>query len=126
MCSEFLTTYHLDHVHSLEGLHLLHPILHRSKLLQELDLLYSGQEAGNGPFLFRINMVFAIGAVPLVRAGLHDVAPLRYYAAAMQTANEALGLAALEHAQSFLLILLFSLQHDIGSGFPGASSHNLN
>ncbi|KAL3441530.1 fungal-specific transcription factor domain-containing protein [Aspergillus insuetus] len=100
----------------LNGLHLLHPFLHRSTLLRELNDAYTRPEALNTPAMFRINMVFAIGSVALVRAGLHSIPPMNYYAAAMQHRDKCLGLSALEHIQGLLLILLFSLQHDISIG----------
>jgi hypothetical protein len=68
--------------------------------------------------MFRMYMVFAIGSVSLVRAGLHDTPPMDYYAAAMKYAGSALGLTGLVHVQAILLVLLFSLQHDISSKSP--------
>ena len=68
--------------------------------------------------MFRIHMVFAIGAVALVRAGAHNVPPMDYYAAAMDYAGNTLGLSGTENIQALLLVLLFSLQHDIGSESP--------
>lgn len=66
--------------------------------------------------MFRLFMVLAIGAVPLYRAGLHGVAAVGYYITAMEYANVALGLGGrMEHIQAHLLMLMFSLQHDIGS-----------
>jgi hypothetical protein len=65
--------------------------------------------------MFRIHMVFAIAAVSLGRAGVHDIAPMDYYAAAMEHAGNTLGLSGIEHIQAVILILLFTLQHDIAS-----------
>lgn len=67
--------------------------------------------------LFRIYMVLAIGAVSQTRAGLHSTPAMSYYVAAMEHAQEALGLIGdgMECIQAHLLVLLFSLQHDIGS-----------
>jgi hypothetical protein len=66
--------------------------------------------------MLRLFMVFAIGAIPLYRAGLHVVAAMSYYVSAMKHAHSALGLGGhLEHAQAHLLVLMFSLQHDVGS-----------
>lgn len=65
--------------------------------------------------MFRVHMVFAIGAVALVRAGLHNVLPMDYYAAAMDYAGNTLGLSGIENIQAVLLVLLFTLQHDIAS-----------
>lgn len=47
--------------------------------------------------------------------GLHDTQEMDYYVAAMQHAEGSLGMSSLEHIQALLLVLLFSLQHDIGS-----------
>lgn len=69
--------------------------------------------------MFRIFMVFAIGAIPLFRAGLHRVAAMAYYVSAMEHAQVALSLGGrIEHVQAHLLVLMFSLQHDIGSELP--------
>lgn len=68
--------------------------------------------------MFRINMIFAIGAVSLFRSGLHDTTPMDYYAAAMQHADHMFKLAGIEQVQALLLVLLFSLQHDVGSESP--------
>lgn len=65
--------------------------------------------------MFRINMVLAIGAVPLVRNRLHDTPPIDYYAAAMVHEDSVSNLSGLERIQAILLILVFSLQHDVGS-----------
>ncbi|KAF4465894.1 hypothetical protein FALBO_7260 [Fusarium albosuccineum] len=99
-----------------DGLHLLHPFLHRPSLLRELDRAYTQQETLSASAYFRIHMVFAIGSVSLVRERLHHVSPVDYYASAMQHFDKASGLSSLEHIQALLLILLFSLQNDIGIG----------
>lgn len=83
-------------------------------MLHELRETYARPEARKGQCLFRVNMIFAVGAVSLFRAGQHNVSPMDYYAAAMQHAGEALGLVGLPHIQALLLVLIFSLQHDVG------------
>ncbi|KAJ3546092.1 hypothetical protein NM208_g2186 [Fusarium decemcellulare] len=98
------------------GLHLLHPFLHRPSLLRELNQAYTQQETLSASAYFRIHMVFAIGSVSLVRERLHNVSPVDYYASAMQHFDKASGLSSLEHIQALLLILLFSLQNDVGIG----------
>jgi hypothetical protein len=65
--------------------------------------------------LFRIYMVFAIGAIPLWRKGIHTVAPIDYYVTAMGHATPILGLPGFGQIQAIMLIILFSIQHDIGS-----------
>ena len=99
----------------LNGPHRLHPFLYRPRVTHELTEAYANPSSLSPAVLFRIHMIFAIGAVPLVRAGAHNVSPLDYYATAMQHAEKAVGLSNLEHIQAVLLILMFSLQHDIGS-----------
>lgn len=88
--------------------------MRRATVLRELDETYANPHSQTSPCLFRINMIFAIGAVALFRSGLHDVSPMDYYAAAMQRANKTFELAGLEQIQALLLVLIFSLQHDIG------------
>ncbi|KAH6679899.1 fungal-specific transcription factor domain-containing protein [Plectosphaerella plurivora] len=100
----------------LDGLHLLHPFLQRSMVLHELHETYARPEARNSQSLFRVNMIFALGSVSLFRGGLHHVSPMEYYAAAMQHADAAMGLNGLLHIQAILLVLIFSLQHDVGVG----------
>lgn len=104
-----------DEYNSLNGLHLLHPFMHRPTLIRELEGAYAQQEALPAGSMFRIHMVFAIGAVSLVRAGTHHVSPVDYYATAMKYVEKTLGLSDLEHIQAVLLVLMFSLQHDVGS-----------
>lgn len=103
---------------SLKGPHRLHPFLRQSELLEELNTAYSQPLIRSGPTMFRIHMVFAIGAVALVRAGVHNVSPLDYYVAAMDHACNTLGLSGVEHIQAVLLVLLFTLQHDVASEPP--------
>jgi hypothetical protein len=76
--------------------------------------------------LFRVYMIFAIGAVGLYRSSLHEVSPMDYYAAAMIYADKALELRGLQQIQALLLILIFSLQHDVSGTFqilPRGSSY---
>ena len=100
---------------SLDGPHLLHPFLRRSSLIQDLESIYADVESRKGSQLFRIFMVFAIGAISLNRQSLHDTSPIDYYAAALENTGHMVGLSNMEHIQAILLIMLFSLQHDIGS-----------
>ena len=91
--------------------------MQRSTVLRELDQTYANSQTQTSPCLFRINMIFANGAVAPFRSGLHDVSPMDYYAAAMQHADKTFELAGLEQIQALLLVLIFSLQHDVGGKF---------
>lgn len=88
--------------------------MQRSTVLHELHETFARPEARNSQSLFRVNMIFALGSVSLFRGGLHHVSPMEYYAAAMQHADAAMGLNGILHIQAILLVLIFSLQHDVG------------
>ncbi|KAJ3538722.1 hypothetical protein NM208_g5782 [Fusarium decemcellulare] len=101
----------------LNGSHQLHPFLERSKLLIELETVHSEGTPHNDPSAFRLFMVFAIGAASMTRSGKpHPTSSFSYYAAAMDCGRANLGLSSLEDIQAILLILIFSIHHDVGIG----------
>lgn len=100
---------------SLTGPHLLHPFLLRSTLLRDVEDLYSPDISMSGLAKFRIHMVFAVGPVSLFRKGQHPIPPINYYAKAKQHADDALGFGGLEHVQSLLQLVIFSVHDANGS-----------
>jgi hypothetical protein len=62
-------------------------------------------------------MVFAVGAVSLYRRGQHPIPPINYYAKAKQWVDDALGFGGLEHVQSLLQLVIFSV-HDANGSKP--------
>jgi hypothetical protein len=91
--------------------------MQRSTVLRELNETYMNPLCQTSQCLFRIYMIFAIGAVGLFRSSLHDIPPMDYYAAAMRYADKAFELRGLQQIQALLLVLIFSLQHDVSGKF---------
>ncbi|KAF7551169.1 hypothetical protein G7Z17_g5208 [Cylindrodendrum hubeiense] len=89
-----------------------------SYLVQDLEDIYAEVDGRKSSQLFRVFMVFAIGAISLNRQSLHDTSPINYYASALENTGHMVGLSNIQHVQAILLIMLFSLQHDIGIGNP--------
>lgn len=101
---------------SLNGLHALHPVLREADVRSDLEAVYSpsATESATAARLFRLYMVFAIGSISLERSGSHPVSPIQYYATATYHVSNVFSLSGMAQLESIMLIILFSLQYDVG------------
>ncbi|UPL04267.1 hypothetical protein LCI18_015201 [Fusarium solani-melongenae] len=114
----------------LFGHHLLSPFLSRGEIMALYQVTYQSGCSGDGPEtrshdhqslvlplpqdMFRLNMVFAIGSVSLVRKGLHQSQPLGYYVAAMHHLESISTILGIEAAQNLLFLAEFTMLQDTG------------
>lgn len=90
----------------------MHPFLKRDALEAQIQRLYDG--TGRPKDFFRINLIFAVGAIFLYRRGQHSIKPMNYYVTAMEQADDILGLASDDDIQNILLLVQFGSNNDIG------------
>lgn len=79
--------------------------------------LQSNSAAHDKEDLFRLHMIFAIGAISLNRKLIHATAATDYYLAALKNKRDFLSTASVANVQNILLLLLFALEHELGGRY---------